>query len=52
MKRILGVELKNRVRVHVGIEKELFDALKKLKYPISDFINVVIEKELNKKKRR
>lgn len=51
MKRIMGVEKKNRIIVKVSIEKELLNALNQHKYHISDLINVLIEKELNDKGR-
>lgn len=52
MKRILGVEPKNRVRVNVMIEKEFLDEMKQLNMHRSDTMNVLLEKELSEKKRR
>lgn len=50
MKRILGVEEKNRTRVHIMIEQELYDLAKERNEPISDLVNILLDKELIIKK--
>ncbi len=50
MKRILRVEEKNRTRVHLMIEQELYDLAKQRNEPISDLVNVLLERELISKK--
>ncbi len=50
MKRILGIEEKNRVRVHIMIEQELYDQVKQRNDQISDLVNVLLERELISKK--
>ncbi len=49
MKRMLGVEKKNRKRADVMIEHELLEAMKKGGLHFSDTINVSLEKELTAK---
>lgn len=49
MKRILGVEKKNRVRTTVMIEKEILEAIKKSNLQMSDTINTSLEKTLTDK---
>lgn len=51
MKRILGMEKKNRIRVDIMIEKEFLAAIKERNMRLSDTVNVLIEKELSAKKR-
>ena len=42
MKRILGIEKKRRVDVHVYLEKELIDVLRENGYLISNTINIAL----------
>ncbi len=50
MKRILGVEKKNRIRVDIRLEKELVQTAKENTIHLSDTLNVLLEKELIEKK--
>lgn len=50
MKRILGVEKKNRIRVDIKLEKELVSLAKQHNMRLSDTLNVLLEKELIEKK--
>jgi hypothetical protein len=49
MKRIVGIEKKQRITKTVRIEQELIDQMKKNSLDLSDFINVSLEKSFAEK---
>jgi len=49
MKRILGVEKKERVTTTVRIEKQLLEILKREGFNISNIINAALENHLREK---
>lgn len=51
MKRILGIEKKNRIRTNIMIENEFKEIMDDRRIIYSDLINVLLEKELVEKKR-
>lgn len=50
MRRILGQEPKNRVRVRVNIEEELLVAIKLAGLDLNDSVNIALEDRLNHRK--
>ena len=49
MRRILGIEKKNRVKVSTMIEKELIETIRKNGLDLANSINLALEEFLRKK---
>ena len=49
MRRVLGIEKKNRVKTTIKLEKELLEAIKTNCLDLSNVVNIAVEEWLRKK---